>query len=116
VTIAEFPLQGGGVLLVRVEGDDLDGQVLRGGHVAGALDRAQTTFEAALGTVGVVAQGVLGQLTGLSRMPYEVHVEFGIELNAKAGAILATAGTTAQLTVGLTWRPEQSSVPAPRPA
>ena len=109
MTIAEFPLQSGGVVLVRVEGDDLDGQVLRGGHATGVLDRAQTTFEAALGTVRVVAQGVLGQLTGLPRVPDEVHVEFGLELSAKAGAILAAAGTTAQLTVGLTWRPEPTA-------
>lgn len=85
MTIAEFPLQSGGVVLVRVEGDYLDGQVLRGGHATGVLDRAQTTFEAALGTVRVVAQGVLGQLTGLPRVPDEVHVEFGLELQRESG-------------------------------
>lgn len=104
-TIA-FPLDGGGEVLVRVDTVDSDGGVVtRGGGGAGRLERAVGTFEAALGTIRVVADGVLGQLGGLARSPDEVHVEFGLELSAKAGAILAVAGTTAQLRVGLTWRP-----------
>ncbi|MGV8966491.1 MAG: CU044_2847 family protein [Cellulomonas sp.] len=109
MTTVEFPLESGGVVLVRVDDDDLGGPLLRGMGASGALERAGTTFEAALGTVRVVAEGVLGQLAGLARAPDEVHVEFGLELNAKAGTILAAAGTTAQLTVGLTWRPEHGT-------
>jgi len=107
VTTVEFPSEGGGVVLVQVDSREVGGPILRGGHGSGVMERAETTFEAALGTVRVVAQGVLAQLSGLARQPDEVHVEFGLELNAKAGAILAAAGTSAQLTVGLTWRPQQ---------
>jgi NTP-dependent ternary system trypsin peptidase co-occuring protein len=106
----EYPLEGGGHLLVRV--DDAGGVggvgssvVTRGGRVEASLERAESTFEAALGTIEVVADGVLGKLAALAQAPSEVRVEFGLELTARAGAILAAAGTTAQLTVGLTWRP-----------
>jgi Trypsin-co-occurring domain 1 len=103
----EFPLASGGQLLVRVADVDSGGSVVtRGERMAGPLEKAESTFEAALGTIRVVAQGVLGQLGGLARSPDEVRVEFGLELTAKAGAILAAAGTTAQLKVGLTWRPQ----------
>jgi hypothetical protein len=102
----EFPLESGGRLLVRVEDTDgYGGVVTRGGRVAASLERAEDTFEAALGTIEVVAAGVLGKLSQLATVPSEVRVDFGLELTARAGAILAAAGTTAQLHVGLTWRP-----------
>jgi hypothetical protein len=107
VDTVEFPLESGGRLLVRVE--DVDGRgtvVTRGGRMAAQVEKAEGTFEAALGTIEVVAQGVLAQLARLPRAPNEVRVDFGLELTARAGAILVAAGTTAQLKVGLTWRPD----------
>lgn len=104
----EFPLDGGGHVLVRVEdlGLDVGGGdiVTRGGGMSTRLEQAQATFEAALDPIRVVAQGVLEKLAGLVDSPDEVHVEFGLELTAKAGAIVAAVGSTAQLKVGLTWR------------
>lgn len=114
VTTVEFPLEDGGVLLVRVDDGRSDGPVLRGGGGTPAWERAETTFEAALGTIDVVARGVLQQLTGLARTPDVVQVDFGLELNAKAGTFLAAAGTAAHLKVALTWRPEQSGSSADR--
>lgn len=93
--------------MVRVEELGLDvgaGDIVTRGGVSARLEHAQETFEAALEPIRVVAQGVLERLVGLSRSPDEVHVEFGLELTAKAGAIVAAVGSTAQLTVGLTWR------------
>ena len=104
----QFPLEGGGYMLVRVDdlGLDVGGGdiVTRGGGVSGRWEQAQDTFQAALDPIQVVAKGVLEKLAGLPRSPDEVHVEFGLELTAKAGAIVAAVGSTAQLTVGLTWR------------
>lgn len=107
--LAEFPSEHGRVVLVQVSGEEeSDGPVLRGGlGWSGHLVRAETTFEAALETIAVVAQGVLGQLAGMARSPEEVRVEFGLELTAKAGTILATAGAAAHLKVELTWRSQR---------
>ncbi len=104
MTTVEFPLEDGGILLVRVDDRRSDGPVLRGGGGKPAWERAETTFEAALGTIDVVARGVLQQLTGLAQTPDVVQVDFGLDLNAKAGTFLAAAGTTAHLKVALTWR------------
>lgn len=122
-----FPLDDGGELYVRVEdgtpvpsppGGESDsgpvaaapgGVVTRGGRSSAAtLERAQRSFEAALGPIRTVAQGVLGQLSSLPRAPDEVRVEFGVELSAQAGAILAAAGSTAHLKVGLTWKADRA--------
>jgi hypothetical protein len=80
------------------------------------LEQAQETFEAALSPIRAVAEGVLTKLASLSRSPDEVHVEFGLELTAKAGAIVAAVGSTAQLSVGLTWRrPPEASIDGETP-
>jgi hypothetical protein len=100
-----FPLEDGGVVLVRVSESEPGGVVSRGGSVTERLERAEQTFEAALGIIRAVAHGVLSQLTELARSPDEVHVEFGLEFTGKAGAVLATAETSTQLRVDLTWRP-----------
>ncbi|WP_067885238.1 CU044_2847 family protein [Nocardia vaccinii] len=89
-----FPLEQGGQVLVRAVTDDrYGGVVTRGGgeRAEQAVATAQQTFESALGTIRVVAEGVLGQ--------------FGLELNAKAGAMVASAGASAQLRVELSWHP-----------
>jgi hypothetical protein len=109
IETVEFPLEAGGEVLVRVQDPPAAGVVTRGGGVTERLERAEQTFEAALGTIQVVAQGVLAQLAELTRSPDEIRVEFGLELTAKAGAVLATAGTSAHLQVGLTWRPQRSA-------
>lgn len=112
----EFPLQDGGEVLVRVQDTTAAGVPTRGGGVTERIERAERTFESALGTIQVVAQGVLTQLTQLTRSPDEIQVEFGLELSAKAGAVLASAGTNAHLQVELTWRPQRSGGEAARTA
>ena len=103
VTVVEFPLEDGGVVLV--EAADYHGSVVtRGGGTAEAVARAERSFEAALGTIRTVAEAVLGQLQPLTRHPDEVAVTFGLELTAKSGALLVAAGATAQLHVQLTWK------------
>jgi Trypsin-co-occurring domain 1 len=43
-----------------------------------------------------------------------VHVEFGLDLHAEAGAFIAAVSTTANFTVALTWRRDPGSE-QPRP-
>jgi hypothetical protein len=52
------------------------------------------------------AASLLAQLRSLAEAPDEVRVEFGLDLHAQAGAFIAAASTTANFTVGLTWRRE----------
>ena len=53
-----------------------------------------------------VADAVLQQLGRLAVAPEEkFRVEFGLELTAKAAAVVASAAATPQLHVALTWNP-----------
>ena len=110
VALIEFPVETGGTILVQVTDQRSAGPTMRGGLSQQTIDQADRTFERALGTIGTVARGVLSQLQGLVVLPAEITVEFGVELTGKTSAVLVAAGASAQLKVGLTWRPGAGSV------
>ena len=112
----EYPLEDGkreGGRLPR-PGRGLPDQItaLKQGRDSGLLYRSRfliaeagQTFESTLTTIRDVADAVLHQLTRLAVSPQEVRVEFGLELTAKAAALVASASATAQLHVTLAWNP-----------
>ncbi|WP_199421752.1 CU044_2847 family protein [Actinotalea solisilvae] len=108
--VVEFALEDGGTVLVRVADDVApreapQGSVTpRGWGDSSVVERAQHTFEGAVEKVMPAVESVVDRLRSAIDAPDEVTVEFGIELNAQAGAILAAAGTTASLSVSVTWR------------
>lgn len=110
----EFPLSDGGHVLVGVDQGEQGspGVVTRGGSVEGRLQEAACSFEAALDPIRAVGEGVLNRLSELDRPPAEVRVEFGLELSAKAGAVVSASGA-ATMKVALTWRtpPAQDARP-----
>jgi hypothetical protein len=105
--LVDFPLDGGGSILVQsaVSGDD--NVVTRGWReeqAQGTPERARETFEAAVAKIRPAADSLLSTLSGLAHSPSEVTIEFAVELSAKAGAYIATLGSTANFKVTLTWR------------
>ncbi|MFI1980245.1 CU044_2847 family protein [Streptomyces wedmorensis] len=48
-------------------------------------------------------EGVVTQLRTIAESPDEIHVEFGLDLHAEAGAFIAAASTTTNFTVAVTW-------------
>ncbi len=110
VTVVEFPVDGGGGVLVQVAQGAPGGVVTRGMGVAQTVEKAEQSFGKALGTIQAVANGVLEQLSGMGRRPDEVHLEFGLELTASAGtAVLVAAGGAAHLLVEMTWKADSPS-------
>ena len=101
--LIEFPLEAGGSVLVDVTGHHT-GPVMRGLKGTEVVERARQTFEEAVGRVRPAVEGIIAQLRSLAEVPDEVHVEFGLDLNAEAGAFIAAVSTTANFTVALTWR------------
>lgn len=102
--LVEFPLRDGGSILVETaERTDLRDQVTRGLHQERSLDHAQQTFEQAIVRVQPVAEAIIGRLRFIADPPDEVHVEFGLELSAEAGAFIASASTAANFKVSLSW-------------
>lgn len=105
VEVVEFPVDGGGAVLVQVAPGAPAGVVTRGLGVAQGVEKIEHSFGQALGTIQAVANGVLEQLSGMGRRPDEVHLEFGLEFTANAGtALLVAAGGSAHLLVEMTWK------------
>jgi hypothetical protein len=50
-----------------------------------------------------VRNATLGRLEDLARQPEQVEVEFGIRLNAAAGAVIAPTEAEGHLQLKLTW-------------
>jgi hypothetical protein len=105
--LAQFPLNGGGVLVVEVDAaDGSSKRVMRGGSSEPVIATATTTFESALQTVRCAAEGILHQLRSLAQPPDEVEVEFGIKMSAETGIIVAKGTTEANFRINLTWKKE----------
>lgn len=106
MAIVEFPIDGGGAVLVQTtQGSGPAGVVTRGINVVPTVERAQQSFVKALDTIQAVSDSVLEQVNELRRRPDEIQVEFGLELSAQAGtALLAAAAGTAHLRVAITWK------------
>ncbi|WP_033322054.1 CU044_2847 family protein [Actinomadura atramentaria] len=60
-------------------------------------------LETALGTVRAAAESALASLAGLAKAPDVVELEFGVKLNAAAGAVIAKTSLEGHLKVKLTW-------------
>lgn len=101
--LVEFPLAAGGSVLVEVT-QHQGGPVTRGLKGGEVAVRAQQTFEEAVSRVQPAIEGVITQLRSLAKAPDEMHIEFGLDLHAEAGAFIAAVSTTANFTVALTWR------------
>ena len=104
--VVTYELENGGAISVQVD-DGATGVVTRGGRggVDGVTARAGATFEAAMAQVRPVADAVLATLTALAHSPSEVSVDFAIGMTAEGGALIASAGASANFSVHLVWRP-----------
>ncbi len=105
--LIEFPLEDGTTILVEVEVPEEPGvaPAARGGP--GTPEKAQQTFEAALDKIRPAAQALIQKLRALHDPPDQIQVEFGLKLNAQAGAFVAAASTEANYKVTLTWKREE---------
>jgi hypothetical protein len=115
--LVEFPLEGGGTVLVEVTDGEAATTVTRGWGNQGAVSvRAEQSFEQAIGRVQPAVQALLAQLRGMQDEPDEVVVEFGIEIAVEAGAFIASASSAANFKVSLVWRSSSGSASVPSQA
>ncbi len=101
--LIEFPLQAGSTIIVEVDEPEPLGGVTRTARPGEVMEKAHQTFDDALDKITPAAQTVVAKLRGLHDEPDEIAVEFGIKLNAAAGAFIASAGVEANYKVTLKW-------------
>ena len=102
--LLEFPIEGGGSLVVEVDEPENAGP-RPAGVGDGALERATTGLDQAIAKVRPLAEALLTQLQSLTRQPDEVTVEFGIKLNAAAGIVIASTAVEGNCKITLGWKP-----------
>lgn len=105
----EFPLENGESIVIEVAEVEPEYGTIKAGRAEDVAEKAKQTFEQALDRVKPAVDAVMSRLRTLQ--PDEVDVEFGIKLNTKAGAFIASAGTEANFKVTLTWKREQPESP-----
>ncbi|MFD4613060.1 CU044_2847 family protein [Streptomyces sp. NPDC058440] len=106
--LMRFGLESGGTVVVEV--DDDEPGVARASRATQAIRDAGVSFRGALSGIRGAAASALDTFRGMPHQPDEITVEFGIRLNAEAGAVIARTGTEGHLQVTLTWKHQD---PAP---
>jgi hypothetical protein len=95
-------------VIVEVEDRRAPGDVRRGlggrDHPAEIAARAGETLEAAFGRMQPVAGATVSRLCGLANAPEEIEIEFGIQLSAELGVIVAHTAGEANFRVTLGWK------------
>ena len=101
--LVEFPLEGGGSVVVELDEAELTGTV-RAARPGEIVAKANQTFEEALDRVKPAASILITKLRDLVESPDEIEVEFGLKLHADAGAFVASAGGEAHYKITLKWK------------
>ena len=106
--LVEFPLEDGSTMIVEVTESEQAGleRVSRGGDI---ILRAQVTLENSLDRIKPAAQFIVEKLRSLHDTPDQIEVQFGVNLSAECGAVLAAAGVAANYSVKLLWNKEKPS-------
>jgi hypothetical protein len=104
--LVAFDLPGGGTAIVQAQVPDEERGAARIAREDGLIVRSGRRFDEAIAVVRPVAETLLAQLQALARAPDELRVEFGIVLDFKAGAVVASSSAQANFTISLMWRAE----------
>jgi predicted RNase H-like HicB family nuclease len=101
--IIEFSTNKGPVYVEVDDSDALKGEVLAAND-SGVAAKAKKTFEEALQSVKPGIEEALALITDLIKKPTETEIEFGLKIDAAAGAVFAKAGAEATFNIKLIWK------------
>lgn len=109
--LLRFDLEGGGSVVAEL--DRVSGGVVEAANASDVVARAAASFESALEGVRQAAASTLRRMAELPQRPDEVTIEFGIQLDAEVGAVLARTGAQGHLQVQLTWHRDAGNAQDP---
>ena len=99
--LVEYTLENGKKVIMDVPDSGSGVQrVSRPGTIAA---QAKKTFEEALENVQPAAEAIMEKMQQLNNGPDEIMVEFGINMNAELGAVVAKSGLEASFKIAMIW-------------
>ncbi|NMO49953.1 hypothetical protein HH310_01920 [Actinoplanes sp. TBRC 11911] len=106
--LTRFELRDGEYVFAESEPDGPSiSPVSRAGDV---LKSATAPFGSAMRHVRDAAEEALAALRDMDTRPDTVELEFGVKLNAEAGAVIARTGAQGHFKVKLVWKRDDSEV------
>jgi hypothetical protein len=90
-----------GAVLVEVA-DDEPG-IERAARVDEVVVKGNASLGGAMEQVRAFANAALDKMSNLAQQPEQIEIQFGIRLNAEAGAVIARTQAEGHLQVKLTW-------------
>ena len=102
--LIEFDLEEEGTILVEVKELSPESGVVKAGRAGAMVEKASQTFESALDKIKPAAAVIVSKLRHVADPPDEIEVEFGLTMNADAGAFIAAVSAEANYTITLTWK------------
>ena len=108
--LIEFPLDGGGSVVVAAartsapSDSTAGGTVFRGADRRDVATRSSETMQQAIGKVKPAAEALAQTFSDMPMRPESVEVSFGIQLDAELGALIASTSMSAHFEVTLRWR------------
>ena len=113
VALVRFELEDGGAVLI--EADEEESGIEQAARGDGFVLQATASFDAAMEGVQSAANAAVRKLRRVAQVPDELEIQFGIRLNAQAGAVIAKTGVEGHLQVRATWRGHDDGSGAARP-
>jgi hypothetical protein len=99
--LVRFEFEDGTVV---AELDDKDPGIERAAREGGQIVQALTNLDGPLEHIRRLAGTTISKFQELAERPDEIELEFGVRLNAQAGAVIARTEAEGHLQVTLTWR------------
>src|SRR5260370_22618805 len=106
--LVEFKMEDGGTMVVEVDEPETSGTTRASRRPSEIAEEAKETFEQALSKIRPATEKVITTLLGLAHKPDEIEMEFGFNMSAAAGVVIASASTGANYKVTLRWKGEKS--------
>ncbi|MGW5861665.1 CU044_2847 family protein [Streptomyces sp. NPDC055239] len=100
--LARLPVEGGGSILF--EASTMTEGPVKAGRIGDTIHELPRTVQEALHPVTAMARAALQQVQQAA--PHEVVIEFGVDMTAEAGAVIAKSQAGCHLNVIVTWRAE----------
>jgi hypothetical protein len=100
--LVQFTLPDGSTVLAEV--DDREPGIQRASRLDDFIVQAKQSLGDSMDHIRAMAVVTLAKLQDLPRQPEGIEVEFGVRLNAEAGAVIAKTQAEGHLKIKLTWQ------------